>query len=156
MHCAIGLGTAAGAGGLGEALTASEATPCARKHGKLLPSQQDGASRLLERELLRAHAFFCCAYAEDLKLTSSCLTHLSTQLQQANLSAISRHQYPRDHASALLNSDGAGVSFAGQLVRGAAAREWLIALRFLELEDSNLSVLLPEHALVGCVCDRES
>ena len=155
MHCAIGLGTAAGAGGLGEALTASEATPCARKHGKLLPSQQDGASRLLERELLRAQAFFCYAYAEDLKLTSSCLKHLSTQLQQANLSAISRHQYPRDHASALLNSDGAGVC-CRTARSGAAAREWLIAQRFLELEDSNLSDTTARTGLVGCVCDSSS
>ena len=154
VHCAIGLGTAAGAGGLGEALTASEATPCARKHGKLLPSQQDGASRLLERELLRAQAFFCYAYAEDLKLTSSCLTHLSTQLQQANLSAISRHQYPRDHASAHPQFRRGRGFLQDSSFGGAAAREWLIAQRFLELEDSNLSVLLPEQALVCCVTLR--
>lgn len=116
MHYAIGLETAADVGGLGEALTASEVTPCARKHGKLLPLHGG------MRKRLRAQAFFCNAYAEELKLTSSCLKHISTQLQQANLSALSRHQYRYscDHASAHPHSPRQGF-----ILQGGSAREWL-------------------------------
>jgi hypothetical protein len=74
------------------------------------------------RRRLRAQAFFCNAYAEDLKLTSSCLKHISTQLQQANLSAISRHQIANTLASThrhILLSHGQGFILQAQRASGS-------------------------------------